>query len=121
MFVQAKTNITGIGNISLLKGDTSAHLPEILMSEDNILFLMDAHWSGRVTYSEQDECPLVDEIMNIFQLEKVCAILVDDACLFMASPQRLHNKKSWPSVADISSVIPTDWDLVIYKDVIYIT
>lgn len=120
MFVQAKTNIAGIKNISLLKGDTRDHLPEILMSEDNILFWLDAHWSGGVTYGEQDECPLIDELITIFQSGKVCAILVDDARLFMAPPPIPHNEKSWPSVVDISAVIPADWDLVIYNDVIYI-
>jgi hypothetical protein len=121
MFVQAKKNIAGIGNISLLKGDTRDHLPEILMSEDNILFWLDAHWSGGVTYGEQDECPLRDELVTIFQSEKVCAILIDDARLFIAPPPSPHNERSWPSVADISAAIPSDWDVIIYKDVIYIT
>lgn len=121
MFVQAQENIAGIGNISLLKGDTRAHLPEILMTEDNILFWLDAHWSGGVTYGEQDECPLIDELGTIFQSEKICAILIDDARLFMAPPPSPHNEKSWPSVADISAAIPADWDVIIYDDVIYIT
>lgn len=121
MFIQASRNIFGIENIKLLKGDTRTHLPKILELEDEILFWLDAHWSGGQTYGEKDECPLIDELKIIFKSNKICAILIDDARLFMAPPPIPHDEKFWPSIADISCVIPRNWDLIIFNDVIYIT
>lgn len=120
MYIKAKENLAGM-DISVLKGDTRSYLPQILKSEDNILFWLDAHWSGGETYGEQDECPLIEELKMIFMGDKKCAILIDDARLFMAPPPAPHNEKLWPSVADISGVVSPDWDLIIYNDVIYIT
>jgi hypothetical protein len=121
LFGVAKKNLTGISNIKLLKGDTRTSLPGILNSEDGILFWLDAHWSGGETYGEQDECPLIEELELIFNSKKKCAILIDDARLFMAPPPAPHDESVWPSIVDITAVLPSDWDLIIWNDVIYIT
>jgi hypothetical protein len=121
MFSEAEKNLNGISNIKLLKGDTRTNLPSILNSEDGILFWLDAHWSGGKTYGEQDECPLIEELKLIFNSKKKCAILIDDARLFMAPPPTPHDESAWPSIADIAAVLPSDWDLIIWNDVIYIT
>lgn len=121
MFVQAERNLSNSKNIYLLEGDTRTHLPGILASEDSILFWLDAHWSGGNTYGESDECPLIDELKLIFESKKKCAILIDDARLFMAPPPLPHNEGVWPSVKDISACLPVGWELIIWKDVIYLT
>jgi hypothetical protein len=121
MFVQAEENLAHVNNVVLLKGDTRAHLPEILDAEDEILFWLDAHWSGGDTYGEEDECPLLDELGLIFGSGKRCAILVDDARLFMAPPPAPHDQALWPSIADIVAITPSDWDFIIWKDVIFVT
>jgi hypothetical protein len=121
IYEKAIKNISSISNIQLLKGDTRSHLPKIVHSENKILFWLDAHWSGGETYGESDECPLIEELRIIFESRITCAILIDDARLFMAPPPMPHNEKTWPSCADISTVIPADWDLIIYDDVIYLT
>ena len=121
MYEKAIENVSSIRNIQPLKGDTRSHLPEIVHSENKILFWLDAHWSGGETYGKLDECPLIEELRIIFESRITCAILIDDARLFMAPPPKPHNEKAWPSCADISAVIPGDWDLIIYNDVIYLT
>jgi hypothetical protein len=121
MFLEAKLNIKGIKNINLLEGDTREHLTNILNNNNNILFWLDAHWSGGATYGEDDECPVLEELNIIFSymnLTKV--ILIDDARLFLSPPPKPHNFKNWPSINEISKLIPIGWGMVIYKDVIYI-
>lgn len=118
----AKKNLVGIENVSILDGDTRSNLPNLLSKEDNILFWLDSHWSGGETYGEQDECPLIEELELIFNsnLGK-CVILIDDARLFMAPPPEPHDERVWPSIADITSVLPDSWDLIIWNDVIFVT
>ena len=67
MFEIAKENLKDTNNITLLKGDTREHLDSIIANNENILFWLDAHWSGGDTYGEEDECPLIDELRIIFK------------------------------------------------------
>jgi len=94
MYEEAKGNIGGIPNITQLRGDTREHLPKIAKVNDNIIFWLDAHWSGGDTYGQQDECPLLQELNTIFNSEmRNYAILIDDARLFLAPPPLPHNIK----------------------------
>ncbi|MCB1531262.1 MAG: hypothetical protein KDJ35_00175 [Alphaproteobacteria bacterium] len=120
MYAEAQKGLQNYSNITQLKGDTREHLNEILEKHDNILFWLDAHWSGGNTYGEGDECPLLEELAIIFEHKKNYVILIDDARLFMAPPPLPHQAKDWPSVAQITRSIPDDWDVIIYEDVIYL-
>lgn len=121
IFNEAKQNLKGISNITLLKGDTRKHLKEILDNNDNILFWLDAHWSGGDTYGQMDECPLIEELNIIFNFSsRNLAILIDDARLFLAPPASPHNFRNWPSIKQILNSIPDDWSCIVYEDVIYL-
>ncbi|MEL4306300.1 hypothetical protein [Methanococcoides sp. LMO-2] len=120
MFSLAEGSLKSINNIFLLKGDTRNHLDKILENNDNILFWLDAHWSGGDTYGENDECPLLEELSIIFSHDKNHIILIDDARLFLAPPPLPHKILNWPSLGDILDIVPTNWDLLIFEDVIYI-
>jgi len=120
MFNEAKENLKDIENVVMLKGDTREHLQDILEKNDNLLFWLDAHWSGGDTYGEEDECPLVEELEIIFKYDKNHIILIDDARLFLAPPPLPHKFKNWQSLSDIIKVIPKDWELIEYEDVMYI-
>lgn len=123
MYNIAKEVLKGYKNVELLKGDSRDILPKILYScANNILFWLDAHWSGGKTWGEGDECPLLKELQVIFAKckRKNYAILIDDARLFLAPPPLPHDWKSWPTIADIIKIIPKGFDLVIFNDVIYI-
>lgn len=120
MFDIAKENLQGIKNIDLLKGDTREHLRTILTTNDNILFWLDAHWSGGDTYGEEDECPLIEELQIIFEYSKNYVILIDDARLFLAPPPSPHKIENWPSLVDILQVLPDNWELIEFEDVIYL-
>ncbi len=120
MYESSKTYLSDIPNITLLKGDTREHLPAILDENDNILFWLDAHWSGGNTYGEEDECPLLEELKIIFTREKNYIILIDDARLFLAPPPKPHDFANWPSLTDISKAIPQNWELIEFEDVLYL-
>lgn len=102
MFEKAKQNIGSIQNITQLRGDTRDHLPSLISQNDNILFWLDAHWSGGDTYGEEDECPLLQELEIIFSSAmKNYAILIDDARLFLAPPPLPHKVKNWPGIKQV--------------------
>ncbi|MFT6128281.1 MAG: hypothetical protein ACJAVA_002782 [Flavobacteriaceae bacterium] len=104
----------------MLKGDTREHLRNIIAENDNILFWLDAHWSGGDTYGATDECPLVEELNIIFEYNKNHVVLIDDARLFLAPPPSPHNFKNWQSLTDICKTLPDDWQMVVFEDVIYL-
>jgi len=120
MFEIAKENLKDTNNITLLKGDTREHLDSIIANNENILFWLDAHWSGGDTYGEEDECPLIEELDIIFKYQKNYVILIDDARLFLAPPPYPHNFNNWQSLTDIMKVIPESWELIEFEDVIYL-
>jgi hypothetical protein len=107
-------------NIIACSGDSRKILNSIIENENNVLFWLDAHWSGGNTYGENDECPVIEELNVIFKHKKNYAILIDDARLFIAPPPLPHNFLNWPSILDISNTIPKDFDLLKHDDVIYI-
>ena len=120
MFNEAKENLKDIENVVMLKGDTREHLQDILEKNDNLLFWLDAHWSGGDTYGEEDECPLVEELEIIFKYDKNYVILIDDARLFLAPPPYPHKIENWPSLTNILQVLPMNWELIEFEDVIYL-
>lgn len=120
MHKKAKKALEGNSNITMLKGDTREYLLDLAEQNDNILFWLDAHWSGGDTYGEDDECPLIEELKIIFSIKKNFVILIDDARCFLAPPQPPHKHKNWPSVSEIVDKIPKNWGLLIFEDVIYI-
>ena len=120
MFDIAKENLKDISNVTMLKGDTREHLSKILDNNDNIIFWLDAHWSGGDTYGEEDECPLIEELEIIFEYSKNYVILIDDARLFLAPPPYPHKFQNWPSLKEIMNVLPMNKEITVFEDVIYI-
>lgn len=120
MYEIARKNISARQNISLLKGDTREHLGKILAENDNLLFWLDAHWSGGLTYGENDECPLLQELEIIFSHQKNFSILIDDARLFLAPPPEPHKHYNWPSFKEIITALPQGIDIIVFEDVIYL-
>jgi hypothetical protein len=122
MYAIAQDNLKDFKNVNMLKGDTREHLVPILAVNDNILFWLDAHWSGGETYGEGDECPLLQELGLIFSSTlNNYAIMVDDARLFISPPPLPHDFNNWPTIKEICSVVPDDFDILISNDVIYLT
>lgn len=120
LFNISDAHLQNCSNVTLLKGDTRDHLNDIITNNNNILFWLDAHWSGGITYGEKDECPLLEELNIIFKHNKNYVILIDDARLFLAPPPLPHNLENWPTINDIIKQLPHYWELFVFEDVIYI-
>ncbi len=120
MFTKAKKNLKDIPNITMLKGDTRDYLQKVLEGNNNILFWLDAHWSGGETYGQDDECPLIEELEIIFNSSNNHVILIDDARCFLKPPPLPHKYENWPTLVEIVKSIPENWELVVHEDVIYI-
>lgn len=120
MHTIAARNLAGKKTITLLKGDTRDHLPALLKEHNNFLFWLDAHWSGNLTYGKGDECPIIEELELIFASKRNIAIMIDDARMFLAPPPLPHVATSWPNLKKIISVIPDNYDLYVFEDVIYV-
>lgn len=119
MFDMAKSAIGYVKNITMLQGNTKTFLESVLEGNDNILFWLNAHWSGGYTYGGNDECPLLEELDIIFRVNKNYAILIDDARLFIAPPPKPDNMEQLPTLKSIVETLPKNWEIIIYKDVIY--
>ena len=115
----ARRNLAGLDNVTLLEGDTREHL-RALAGRGRELYWLDAHWSGGATYGLGEECPLLEELRLVFAAGSDCAILVDDARLFLAPPPRPHDPAEWPTLREIAASLPDGWDLFVREDVIHI-
>ena len=121
----AKKNLNSFSNVEVIHGDSAEILPRIMSNWDNILFWLDAHWSGNVggmdTAGKENECPLLDELSAIknFGKGKNYAIAIDDARLFIAPPSRPHDLTQWPGLVDILRYLPENFEVFIFDDVIF--
>jgi hypothetical protein len=118
----AKITHASLENIHFLWGDSRSELEKLLpYLQGNTLFWLDAHWSGGVTYGEEDQCPLMDEITIINQYHPNSYILIDDARLFTSPPQPPHKLEYWPDITQILNVLhqtSVDKYVVIIEDII---
>lgn len=119
---QAKAVHASLKNVHFLWGDSRSKLEELLPHlQGDALFWLDAHWSGGETYGEEDQCPLIDEIITINKYNPNGYILIDDARLFTSPPQPPHRLEYWPDITQILNTLhqsSVDKYVVIIEDVI---
>jgi hypothetical protein len=121
MYSEARQRLEPVGNVVQLLGDTRDHLADIVRHSDNVLFWLDAHWSGGKTYGEGDECPLLEELRIIFESSvSNYVVLVDDARLFLAPPPSPHKLESWPTIDQVCERVPRGFEVLVYEDVLYL-
>lgn len=68
------------------------------------LFWLDAHWSGGLTFGQDQECPLLEEL-EIVVSSGAHGVLVDDARLFLRPLGAPHDWRQWPSIDEICATI----------------
>lgn len=102
------SNMENVENIGFIQGNSKDALKGVLDHIDEpIIFWLDAHglYAGNMTL--EDEIPLMQELQNIFEWKKrtnkECAILIDDARLFLNPPpiDKGYHPEYWPTYPDI--------------------
>jgi hypothetical protein len=111
-----------IENIKFLFGDSREKLKKLINELDSSsIFWLDAHWSGGLTYGDNDQCPLIEEINIINCAKNEHFILIDDARLFTSPPQPPHKIEHWPHISEVISALKSKSNekyIVIIEDVI---
>jgi hypothetical protein len=89
------------GNIDSLQGDSRSVLPSVMDATLPTLYFLDGHWSGGPTAGEEDQCPVLDEVVIVAAGHEDDCIVIDDARLFAAAPPPPHKPEQWPTLLDI--------------------
>ncbi|WP_374823645.1 hypothetical protein [Aerosakkonema sp. BLCC-F183] len=122
IYEQTVKNFHHIENIEFRFGDSRTELTKIVTRlESASFFWLDAHWSGGITYGENDECPLLEEIDIINKSEFENFILIDDARLFTSPPMPPHRIEQWPDITAVLNALHSgrsDRYIIIIEDVI---
>jgi hypothetical protein len=92
------------------------------LKDSSVLYWLDAHWCvADDTSGEKSQCPLLEEIHAIGQLNDQSVILIDDARLFLAAPPAPHEISQWPSIDSIITALKqtsSQHELSVVNDVI---
>ena len=94
----------GVNKVHPALGDSGCFLADLMprLGNRSVLFWLDAHWcAAEGTAGQASECPLLDEIRAIHQLNEESVILIDDARLFLCPPPSPHEVSSWPALDDV--------------------
>ncbi len=106
IYQSTSERLSHIKNIEFLFGHTTVKLEQIVTKlQAPVIFWLDAHWSGGLTYGKTDECPILAELEIINCADLPHSILIDDARLFTAPPPPPHNTKYWPDITALLEVI----------------
>ena len=109
-------------NIDFRFGDSRAVLKEIVPTlTESAVFWLDSHWSGAETYGEDDQCPLLDELLTINLSPFPHIILIDDARLFTSPPPLPNHIEQWPTIQEVLDALRSaerEYYVVIIEDVI---
>jgi hypothetical protein len=101
---RARERLKGLSSVRTYHGESAAVLKEIRpqLTGKGVLYWLDAHWcDAGSTAGNESQCPLLDELAAIGELNDDSAILVDDARLFLCPPAGSHRAEQWPTLNDI--------------------
>lgn len=104
LYSQALARFRDEQNIRLIQGNSAEALRGVLDSVRgrSTLFWLDAHWCVATgTAGETSQCPLLEELKAIGDLNDESVVLIDDARLFMAPPSAPHEVSQWPTFDQI--------------------
>lgn len=107
LYEQHSTALGQVNGVRTYFGDTRDILPQIIneIGTEHAVYWLDSHWTGcDDTAGQNDECPLLDELMCIPMPFKDI-VLIDDARLFLSSPPKPFDPNQWPGLLDIFNVV----------------
>ena len=85
--------------IHVSKGHSPDWLKQLVprLKDQPVLYWLDAHWCvAEQTAGEISQCPLVEELRAIGDLNSKSVLMIDDAHLFLCPPPHPHESSQWP-------------------------
>ena len=99
-YLKAVERFGNDSTINLYCGDSEAVLESLYprFESEATLYWLDAHWCvADKTAGYQSQCPLLQELSAIQNLNSDSVVLIDDARLFLCPPPQPHEVAHWPS------------------------
>jgi len=102
LYEAARRRHAAVSNIRFIQGRSDEVLRQLAgeLKEPSLVWL-DAHWSGRETFGEEQETPIVKEIEAICSGACQHHVLVDDIRFVLAPPPAPHDPARWPDIAAV--------------------
>lgn len=124
LFQSVKERFAKENKVQPLLGNSAEILSKIVPEQQtkSVLYWLDAHWCiADNTAGETSQCPLVDEIRAIKDLNDQSVILIDDARLFLSPPPKPHEISQWPTFDEIIKALQalnSQHQIMVVNDVI---
>ena len=97
---EAVKKFSGANKVRSLLGDSGRILKDLSprLRDRSVLFWLDAHWCmDEETAGVHSQCPLLQELDAIEELNASSVIAIDDARLFLCAPPIPYEVEQWPS------------------------
>ena len=123
-YAQATERFAGDARVTLYHGDSSHVLSALRPTLENkaALYWLDAHWCvADEAAGEESQCPLLEELAALKDLNAESVVLIDDARLFLATPPYPHESSHWPRMQEVLERLlrlSSDHELMVVNDVI---
>jgi hypothetical protein len=104
----ARGSLARVSNAKVIDGNSREELPRLVDPAHPTLYWLDGHYSGFSTGGQEDECPVLGELVATAAGHPDDCILIDDARLFLATPPAPHDPAMWPTFAQIFETLRAD-------------
>ena len=124
LWTDALQRFANYSHVRILQGNSQDRLRELRSEflDQGVLYWLDAHWCvATATAGEHSQCPLLEELAAIGELNDKSVVLIDDARLFLSPPLAPHEISQWPNFHTIVSSLlsmSTEHELMVVNDVI---
>ncbi len=121
---RARERLARFPSVHVYHGESPAVLRSLRprLEGRRVIYWLDAHWcDAGETAGAESQCPLLDELAAIGNLNAGSAVLIDDARFFLCPPPGAHRVEQWPSLDGlVSRLFATGpaHELMIVSDVI---
>jgi hypothetical protein len=101
---KAKSRFHSNQSVHVYSGESAKVLASLRpqLQNKSVLYWLDAHWcAADATAGEHSQCPLLDELEAITELNSKSVVLIDDARLFLCTPPKPHDTDQWPEFHEV--------------------
>ncbi len=99
-YAKAAARFKGYSDIYVHQGDSVQFLQKLRpeLKDKSVIYWLDAHWCiAEGTAGDKSQCPLLQELEAIDNLNSQSIVLIDDARYFLCPPPVPHEISQWPN------------------------